>query len=347
MTELKRLPVGWLEATALVMIGIVIALVVAGTLDPAALVIVLILGYFAWMTRGVMAQAQRVRPVEPPNTWLITTAANLALMGLGIGAFGWYLAGAGSMAWVPFLIFIAGMIALRQWRQSKVKQLYAWRTPALVLLQKGEYRKLAREIEDEATAGRGHPDKLAMVALAYIEMNKWDRADKLLQQAKSLAPDYASVNGALGSLRRHQARYAEAVEAIRAALVFEDDPTSRYYLGLNQYLAGDSQGAQDTLLAVIDIPTLSRLGKVYGAFLLGKIAEDGGDPDAAKRWYERMGDGAHKVLTALNEEVRRHKDTPYGETLKTHVRAMEKIIARRPLDQISQESDTPDTLDIV
>ncbi|MBN1202073.1 MAG: hypothetical protein JXJ20_09475 [Anaerolineae bacterium] len=335
MTESKRLwgAIGRLEAMALVAAGVVIALVAAGRLDPLALVILLVLGYFAWMARGVIAQARLVRPVEPPGTWLFTMIANLGLMALGIGAFGWYLAGGGSLSWVPFLVFVAGFMALRAWRRGVVGQLYAWRGPALLLLQKGEYKKLARELEDDATAGRGHPDKLAMVALAYIEMNKLDYAEDLLMQARQLAPEFASVNGALGSLRRHQGRYAEAVDAIRAGLRFEENVNSRYYLGLCQFLAGDRDGARATLLGIIDDPTLIRLGQVFGAYILGQIAQDEGDPGAARDWYARMAEAAPKAIPALHDEARRHKQTPYGDALRQHVRAMERIIARRPLEQ--------------
>jgi len=322
--------IGPLEAVALIGIGLVLALVVTGAIDGVALIILLVVGYFGYMAQGVIAQAQRFRPVEPPRTWAITMIANLVLMALGIGAFGWYLAGGGARAWVPLLIFIAGFMALRMWRRGVVANLYAWRTPALALLQQGEYRKLIRELEDEATAGRGHPDKLAMVALAYIELNKWERADQLLARARQLAPEFASVNGALGSLRRHQARYAEAAEAIRQALQFEDNINSGYYLGLCQFLAGDRAAAEGTLRDIIDSPELIRQGQVYGAYILGQIAEGRGDV-AASEWYARMAEGAPKVLPALHEEARRHKQTPYGETLKEHVRSMEQIIARRPL----------------
>jgi Tfp pilus assembly protein PilF len=334
MTELKRgwQQIGVLEAVALLLVGLTIALAVAGQLDPAALILLLVLAYFGWMARGVLVQAERFRPVEPPNTWAITLVANLVLMALGIGAFGWYLSGGGSMAWVPFLVFMAGMMALRQWRRGQTARLYAWRVPALTLLQKGEYKKLIRVLEDEATAGRGHPDKLAMVALAYIEQNKLETAERLLLRAKQLAPDYASVNGALGSLRRHQARYAEAVEAIRAALAFEDNANSRYYLGLCQYLAGDRADAEHSLRQVIDDPTLIRLGQAYSAYLLGQIAEARGDLGEAQGWYARLAEAGPKAIPALQEEYRRHKQTPYGETLKDDIREMEKLIARRPLE---------------
>ncbi len=160
MTTTKRIwqQVGPLEAAALIVAGIALALVIAGQVDPVALIILLILGYFVYMARGILRQARRFRPVEPPNTWLITLAANLALMGLGIGSFGWYMAGGGSRTWIPFLIFIAGMMALRQWRRDVTNKLYAWRTPALMLLQKDEYKQLIRALEDDATAGTGHPD---------------------------------------------------------------------------------------------------------------------------------------------------------------------------------------------
>ena len=36
-------------------------------------------------------------------------------------------------------------------------------------------------------------------------------------------------------------------------------------------------------------------------------------------------------LPALEQEARRHKDSAYGDTLKGHIRAMQQIIARRPL----------------
>jgi len=188
-----------------------------------------------------------------------------------------------------------------------------------------------RELEGEARAGNGHPDKLAMVALAYIELNKWDRADKLLAQARAVAPDFASVNGALGSLRRHQARYAEAVDAIRAALRFEDSSNSRYYLGLCQYLAGDEAGAEQSLRAVLERPDLLRQGQVYGAYVLAKIAAGRGDEAEARRWIDRMAEGAPKVIPALEEEVRRHKQTPYADTLREHIRDMQHLIAQRPL----------------
>ena len=45
-----------------------------------------------------------------------------------------------------------------------------------------------------------------------------------------------------------------------------------------------------------------------------------------------MADDAPKVIAALKDEVQRHKQTPYADTLKTHVRSMEQIIARRPLN---------------
>jgi Tfp pilus assembly protein PilF len=323
--------IGWLETAGLVIAGFTLALVFAGPVDPVALIILLVLGYFAWMARGTIRQAQRFRPSEPPTTWLVTLVANLALMALGIGAFGWYLAGGGTRAWIPFLIFIAGMIALRWWRRDVVNRLYGWRTPALTLLQRGEYRRLVRELEDDATAGRGHPDKLAMVALAYIELGKLGRAENLLKRAKDIAPDYASVNGALGALWRHQARYDEAAGAIQQALDFEENVNSAYYLGLCQFLAGDYDAAQATLTPLMDDPTLIQQGQVYGAYILGQIAGGRGDSDAARRWYARMAEGAPKVLDSLEDEARRHKQTPYGETLKDNVRAMRHIIAQRPL----------------
>ena len=321
---------GPLEASAFVAFGIALALVVTGGLDPVALIILLVLGYFTYLARGVIEEAQRVRPVEPPVTWAVTMIGNLVLMAIGIGSFGWYLAGGGSMAWVPFLIFMAGFMALRWWRRDVVQKLYAWRTPALTLLQQGEYKRLVRELEPTATAGRGHPDKLAMVALAYTEMNKWDRADKMLTQARALAPDYASVNGALGALRRHQARYDDAVSAIQEALTFEENVNSRYYMGLCQFLAGDLSSARATLEAIIDAPDLIRQGQVYGAYILAQAAQQAGDDDAVQSWHTRMAESAPKVIPALEDEYRRHKQSAYGETLKEHVRAMQKIIAQRP-----------------
>ncbi len=320
-----------LEAFGLVAFGVGLALVVAGGLDPAALLILLVLGYIAYMARGMVRQARRFRPVEPPRVWWITLLANLALMGLGIGAFGWYLLAGAGRAWVPFLIFIAGMIALRQWRQSVTSRLYAWRTPALRLLQMGDYRKLARELEADPVTPQ-NPDKLAMLALAYIEQNKLHKAEELLMRARTLAPDFASVNGAVGALRRHQARWSDAVGALQKALAFEDNVNTRYYLGLCQYLAGEQEAARATLRAVLDDPTLIRQGQVMGAYLLGQMAEDEGNAEAARTWYARMAEHAPQVLPRLDEEARRHKQTPYGDMLKGHVRAMQRIVARRPVD---------------
>ncbi|NDJ78301.1 MAG: hypothetical protein GYB65_18795 [Chloroflexi bacterium] len=339
MQDLKRVwsGIGWLEATALVVLGVTLALVLTGQVSPVALAIWLVLGYFGYMARSVIEEAQRFQPTEPPTIWAITLWANLGLMALGLGSFGWYLVGGGSVAWIPFLVFVAGMIGLRSWRRSVTARLYAWRIPALKLLQKGEYRQLVRQLEDEATAGRGHPDKLAMVALAYIEMNKLRQAENLIDRAMNLAPTYASVNGALGSLRRHQARYDDAVHAIQAALVFEDNANSRYYLGLCQYLAGDTTAAQTTLRGIIDHPDLMRQGQVYGAFILGQIAEEDGDSEGARDWYARLAEDAPRVLPTLEEEARRHKQTPYAETLKSNVRAMQRIVAQRP---VSEEEGT-------
>ena len=152
MTRHKSLwkAVGPLEAAGLVAFGIALALIVASGLDPVALIILLVLAIFAYMARGVLLQARRFRPVEPPRTWAITAVVNLALMALGIGAFGWYLAGGGALAWVPLLLFMAGMMSVRLWRRGVVKQLYAWRGPALTLLQRGEYRQVVRNLESEA-----------------------------------------------------------------------------------------------------------------------------------------------------------------------------------------------------
>ncbi|MBI5959620.1 MAG: tetratricopeptide repeat protein, partial [Chloroflexi bacterium] len=133
-------------------------------------------------------------------------------------------------------------------------------------------------------------------------------------------------------LRRHQARYAEAVDAIQQALTFEESVSSRYYLGLCQFLGGDLTGARDTLTTVIDNPELLRQGQVMGAYILGQAAEASGDPAAARVWYDRMAEGAPKIIPVLQEESRRHKQTPYGEAIKDHARQMEQIIARRPLD---------------
>ena len=342
MTEFRigRLQIGWFEAALLIAVGIGIGLAVTGAIEAVGMILLLVLVYFAWMARGVLVQAERFRPVEPPRTWTITLAANLGLMALGIGAFGWYLGGAGMRVAGPFLAFMAGTIALRWWRRGVTKRLYAWRVPALRLLQAGEYKQLARQLEGPATAGRGHPDMLAMVALAYIELNKWQQADDLLAEAKAIAPDFASVNGALGSLRRHQARYAEAVVAIREALRFEESSSSRYYMGLCQYLAGDSQEAERTLRAVIDETDLVRQGQVYGAYVLGKIADERGDEAAARVWFDRMAEGSLKVIPALEEESRRHKQTPYAETLKDHVRDMQRIIARRPLRDVPEAGES-------
>jgi hypothetical protein len=321
--------IGWFEAVGFVLAGIALALVAIGVIDPLGMVIVLVLLYFAWMARGVITQAQKVRAVEPARTWLITLVGNLFLMALGIGSFGWYLVGGSVRVWVPFLLFIAGMMALRWWRRGAVATIYAWRVPALTLLQQGEYKKLIRHLDDAS----GHPEKLAMLALAYIELNKWDVANNLLMQAQKIAPDFASVNGALGSLRRHQARYDEAIEAQQRALKYEENSSTRFYLGQVQYFAGQHDAARATLLSVIDLPDLTKLGQVYGAFMLGQIAEESGDSEAARRWYDRMAEGAPKILPALDEEWHRHKQTPYGDTVKEHVRTMEKIIARRPLAQ--------------
>lgn len=323
--------IGPLEAAGLVVAGMALAGVLLGGLDPVALVIVLILAYFAYMARGAIRQAGRFRPVEPPGTWRVTLLANLALMALGIGAFGWYLAGAGALAWVPFLVFIAGMTALRMWRRDVTARLYAWRTPALRLLQKGEYKKLVRELEADATANGGHPDKLAMVALAYVEMNRWRQAEALLEQARTRAPHFASVNGALGMLRRHQARYAEACDAIQAALDFEENVNSRYYLGLCRFLDGDVAGARAVLEPLMDHPDLVRQARLYGAYILGQAAEARGNETAARAWYEQMAEAAPQAIPALQAEARRHKGTPYSETLHEHLRAMERIIAQRPL----------------
>jgi len=92
------------------------------------------------------------------------------------------------------------------------------------------------------------------------------------------------------------------------------------------------EGARATLSSVMDEPLLFRQGQVVGAYILGQIAEGEGDADAARAWHARMAEAAPKVIPALEEEARRHKQTPYGETLKEHVRAMQRIIARRPLE---------------
>lgn len=333
MTEVKQrgYAIGWLDALVFVGAGIVLVLVLGGALNVLAVVIVLILAYMVYMGRGMVRQARRFRPVEPPGVWRATLIANLALMVLGMASFGWYALGGGSTAWIPFLVFVAGMIALRQWRRSITADLYAWRVPALRLLQQGDYRKLIRELEDEALAGDGHPDKLAMVALAYVEQNKFDYADSLLEKALACAPHFASVNGALGSLRRHQARYEEAIEAIQQALAFEDNVSSRYYLGLCQYLAGHDEQARRTLQTVIDDPTLLRQGQLYSAYILAGLAEKHDDAEAVRRYQAQMAQLAPQTIPALQAEARRHKQTAYGETLKQHTREMERIIARRPL----------------
>lgn len=322
--------IGVFETAALIAVGIALVLVIGGGLDPVALIILLVWGYVVWAARGMVRQAQRFRPVEPPRTWWITLVANIALTALGLGAFGWYLLGGGSLAWVPFLIFIAGMIALRQWRRGVVNRVYAWRTPALTLLQQGEYKKLVRALEDDPLTA-SNPDRLAMLALAQIELNRWQVAEDLLERARALAPDFASVNGAIAALRRHQARWAEAEQAIRKALAFEESANSRYYLGLCQYLQGDRAGAQATLSAILDDPTLIRQGQVFGAYILGEIAAEAGDALAARRWQARLAEGAPRVIPLLEDEIRRHKQTPYAETLKTHVRAMQRLIAQRPV----------------
>src|SRR5512137_1678974 len=84
---------GAFEAAALITFGAALALVLTGGLDPVALVILLIWGYLVYMARGVLRQARRFRPVEPPRVWWITLVANLALMAIGLGAFGWYMLG--------------------------------------------------------------------------------------------------------------------------------------------------------------------------------------------------------------------------------------------------------------
>jgi len=123
------------------------------------------------------------------------------------------------------------------------------------------------------------------------------------------------------------------VSALQAALAFEEDPNSRYYLGLCQFLGGDLEGARATLSTVIDEPLLFRQVQAVGAYILGQAAEGEGDAEAARAWYARMAEAAPKVIPALEEEARRHKQTSYGETLKEHVRTMQRIIARRPLEE--------------
>jgi tetratricopeptide (TPR) repeat protein len=341
MTRLRQLArqIGAVEAAALIVFGIALALVFVGQLDAVALIILLIWGFIVYSTYGMVQQAQRFRPVEPPNTWRVTLIANIALTTIGLSAFGWYMLGGGALAWVPFLVFIAGVMALRQWRQGVVSRVYAWRTPALTLLQKGEYKQLTRALEADEGLHK-NPDKLAVLALAYIDLNKWQKADKLLIQARALAPEFASVNGALGSLRRHQARYDEAVNLIRKALAFEDSVSSRYYLALCQYLGGNHDGAVTTLRAIIDDPTLMRQGQVVGAYILGQSAEHSGDEAGARAWYARMAEYAPQVIPVLEQESRRHKQTEYGDALKGHIRAMQKIIAQRPVTGGVAATDT-------
>lgn len=339
MTQSKPLSerIGVFEATALVVFGVALALVFVGRLDAIALVILLVWVYIVYLARGMVQQAQRFRPVEPPGVWWITLVGNIVLMVIGLVSFGWYLLGGGALAWVPLLVFIAGMVALRQWRQGVAGRVYAWREPALILLQRGEYKKLARELEADPALDE-NPDKLATLALAYIELNKWQRADEVLTQARQLAPNFASVNGAIGSLRRHQARYEDAVTAIRKAIAFEENISSRYYLGLCQFLAGDADSAGRTLRAIMDEPDLLAQGQVMGAYILGQVAEQHGDREEARRWYDRMAERAPRVIPHLQEEARRHKQTPYGDTLKEHVRTMQQIIARRPISTPDNET---------
>ena len=54
MTTTKRFwqQIGPLEAAALLVAGIALALVFTGQLDPVARIILLILGYFVYMARG-------------------------------------------------------------------------------------------------------------------------------------------------------------------------------------------------------------------------------------------------------------------------------------------------------
>ncbi len=339
MTQSKRLfeRIGIFEAAVLVAFGVALALVFAGRLDAVALVILLVWAFFVYLARDLVQQAQRFRPVEPPAAWWITLVGNIVLLAVGLGSFGWYLLGGGAMAWIPLLVFVAGMIALRQWRQGVVNRVYAWRGPALALFQQGEYKKLARELEDDPALD-ANPDKLAVLALAYIELNKWQKADELLVRARQLAPAFASVNGAIGSLRRHEARYEDAITAIRKAIAFEENVNSRYYLGLCQFLAGDHDSAAQTLRAIIDDPGLLRQGRVMGAYILGQAAEQRDEWDAARRWYAQMAELAPKVIPHLQDEARRHKQTLYGDTLKEHIRTMQQIIARRPLETPGEDA---------
>ncbi len=87
----------------------------------------------------------------------------------------------------------------------------------------------------------------------------------------------------------------------------------------------------------MDAADLTRIGRVYGAFILGQIADERGESAEARVWYDRMAQDAPKVIPLLHEEQRRHKDTRYGETLKEHIRSMERIIARRPLLEAGEE----------
>ncbi len=91
---------------------------------------------------------------------------------------------------------------------------------------------------------------------------------------------------------------------------------------------------------MIDETDLVRQGQVYGAYVLGKIADERGDEAAARVWFDRMAEGSLKVIPALEEESRRHKQTPYAETLKDHVRDMQRIIARRPLRDVPEAGES-------
>jgi hypothetical protein len=83
--------------------------------------------------------------------------------------------------------------------------------------------------------------------------------------------------------------------------------------------------------AIINDPTLLRQGQVVGAYILGQDAERRDDAAAARVWYARMAEYAPQVLPVLEQEARRHKQSTYGDALKQHVRAMQKIIAQRPV----------------
>jgi tetratricopeptide (TPR) repeat protein len=124
-------------------------------------------------------------------------------------------------------------------RAAYLRELFGDYEGAIELMEKAYLRTPPAEHEDRAWIA-------VHIAQLQLAQGRFEPAEKLVDHALELVPEYHYALAALAALRTQQRRHAEALEARQRHYAAAPHPENLYLLGVAQAAAGATQAARRT-----------------------------------------------------------------------------------------------------